>query len=122
MSKASAAANAVVASPPTPTIRARASRRRREAAAPGGKVRYPDEVTASMRPAHVYARTSAEQHTALIHALHHEWRTATRLVMVVLSAAGWSASEIADLLAYNPKTVRVEGSRAGGIARRCRCG
>jgi hypothetical protein len=59
-----------------------------------------------MRPAHVYARTSAEQHTALIHALHHEWRTATRLVMVVLSAAGWSASEIADLLAYNPKTVR----------------
>jgi transposase len=59
-----------------------------------------------MRPAHVYARTSAEQHTALIQALHHEWRTATRMVMIVLSAAGWSASEIADLLVYDPKTVR----------------
>jgi hypothetical protein len=64
-----------------------------------------------MRPAHVYARASAEQHTALIHALHHEWRTATRMVMVVLSAASWSASEIADLLVYDPKPF-VPGSPA----------
>ena len=59
-----------------------------------------------MRPAHVYASMSEQQHTELITALHGEWRTATRMVIVVLSAAGMSASEIADLLHYNPKTVR----------------
>jgi transposase len=59
-----------------------------------------------MRPAHVYARMSAQQHTELITALHSQWRTATRMVIVVLSAAGWTASEIADLLHYDPKTVR----------------
>ena len=59
-----------------------------------------------MRPAHVYARMSAEQHTELITALHGPWRTATRMVIVVLSAAGWSASEIAELLHYDPVTVR----------------
>jgi transposase len=59
-----------------------------------------------MRPAHVYACMSAEQHTELITALHGPWRTATRMVIVVLSAAGMSASEIADLLHYDPKTVR----------------
>ena len=59
-----------------------------------------------MRPAHVYARIPAEQHTELITALHGPWRTATRMVIIVLSAAGWPASEIADLLHYDPKTVR----------------
>ena len=59
-----------------------------------------------MRPAHVYASMSAQQHTELITALHGPWRNATRIMMVVLSAAGWSASEIADLLHYDPKTVR----------------
>ncbi|WUJ03163.1 helix-turn-helix domain-containing protein [Actinoplanes sp. NBC_00393] len=48
----------------------------------------------------------AEQHTELITALHGPWRTATRMVIVVLSAAGSSASEIADLLQYDPATVR----------------
>jgi transposase len=59
-----------------------------------------------MRPAHVYARMSAEQHTELITALHGPWRIATRIVIVVLSAAGMSAPEIADLLHYDPATVR----------------
>ena len=59
-----------------------------------------------MRPAHVYASMSEQQHTELITALHGPWRNATRIMMVVLSAAGWSASEIADLLHYDPKTVR----------------
>ena len=53
------------------------------------------------RPAPVYARIPAEQHTELIAALHGPWRTTTRMVIVVLSAAGWSASEIADLLHYD---------------------
>jgi transposase len=59
-----------------------------------------------MRPAHVYASMPEQQHTELITALHGPWRNATRIIMVVLSAAGWSASEIADLLHYDPKTVR----------------
>jgi transposase len=59
-----------------------------------------------MRPAHVYATVSAEQHTELVQALHHRWRTATRAMMVLLSAGGLSASEIADLLHYDPVTVR----------------
>jgi transposase len=59
-----------------------------------------------MRPAHMYARMPAEQHTQLITALHGPWRTATRMVIIVLSAAGMSASEIADLLHYDPATVR----------------
>ncbi|SNY68363.1 Transposase [Paractinoplanes atraurantiacus] len=59
-----------------------------------------------MRPAHVYARIPAEQYTELITALHGPWRTATRMVIVVLSAAGMTASEIAELLHYDPVTVR----------------
>jgi hypothetical protein len=59
-----------------------------------------------MRPAHVYARIPAEQHTELITALHGPWRTATRMVIIVLSAAGLSASEIAEVLHYDPVTVR----------------
>jgi transposase len=59
-----------------------------------------------MRPTHVYARIPAEQHTELITALHGPWRTATRMVIIVLSAAGLSASEIAEVLHYDPATVR----------------
>ena len=59
-----------------------------------------------MRPAHVYASMSEQQHTELITALQGQWRTATRMVIVVLSAAGWTSTEIADLLHYDPKTVR----------------
>lgn len=59
-----------------------------------------------MRPAHRYAVLTEQQHTELITALQGQWRTATRIVMILLSAAGWSATEIADVLAYDPKTIR----------------
>jgi transposase len=59
-----------------------------------------------MRPAYRYAALTEHQHTELITALQGPYRTATRIVMILLSATGWSAAEIADLLAYDPKTVR----------------
>jgi len=59
-----------------------------------------------MRPAHIYADLTPTQHHDLITALHGPWRTATRTVMILLSAAGMSASEIAALLHYHPVTVR----------------
>src|SRR6266496_4104667 len=59
-----------------------------------------------MRPAHIYANLTPAQHHELIAALHGHWRVATRTVMILLSAAGMSAPEIADLLHYNPVTVR----------------
>lgn len=46
------------------------------------------------------------QHRELITALHGPWRFAARVVIVLLSASGMSASEIADLLHYEPVTVR----------------
>ncbi|XVV11936.1 IS630 family transposase [Actinoplanes sp. CA-131856] len=80
-----------------------------------------------MRPAHVYARMSAHQHTELITALHGPWRTATRMVIVILSAAGMSAGEIAELLHYDPVTVRRWITRhqhegLAGLPDRPRCG
>jgi transposase len=59
-----------------------------------------------MRPPHVYANLPDRQHQELVHALHQQWRVATRAMMVLLSAGGMSAAEIADLLYYNPRTVR----------------
>jgi transposase len=59
-----------------------------------------------MRPAHVYANPTDEQYHQLVDALHRQWRTATRAVMVLMSTAGWTAAEIATLLHYDPKTVR----------------
>lgn len=59
-----------------------------------------------MRPAHIYADVSAQQYHELHYALHHQWRAATRAVMVVLSAGGMPAAEIAALLHYSPVTVR----------------
>lgn len=59
-----------------------------------------------MRPAHVYANLSDQQYDDLLYALHHQWRTATRAVMVLLSAAGMPAADIAELLHYDPATVR----------------
>jgi transposase len=71
-----------------------------------------------MRPPHVYAALSVEQHTELVEALHHQWRTATRAMMVLLSAGGLSATEIADLLHYDPVTVRrwITRHRLEGLA------
>lgn len=59
-----------------------------------------------MRPAHIYAHLTPEQHHGLITALHRQWRVAARIMMILLSATGMSASDIAELLHYNPVTVR----------------
>lgn len=59
-----------------------------------------------MRPAHIYANLSDEQHTELVTALHQQWRVPARAVMVLLSASGMSAAEIADVLHFDPRTVR----------------
>jgi transposase len=59
-----------------------------------------------MRPAHVYANPTDEQYHQLIDALHRQWRTATRAVMILLSAGGMTASDIGTLLRYDPRTVR----------------
>ena len=59
-----------------------------------------------MRPAHIYATLTPAQHHDLITALHGRWRIAARIVMVLLSASGMSAPDIAELLHYNPVTVR----------------
>jgi transposase len=54
----------------------------------------------------VYANVSDEQYHHLIDALHHQWRVATRAVMILLSAGGTPASQIAQLLHCDPRTVR----------------
>lgn len=59
-----------------------------------------------MRPAHVYADLNPCQHHELVTALHRQWRVAARIVIVLLSASGMSAPEIAELLHYDPATVR----------------
>lgn len=59
-----------------------------------------------MRPAHIYANLTPARHHELITALHRQWRVAARIVMILLSASGMSASEIAELLRYDPVTVR----------------
>ena len=80
-----------------------------------------------MRPAHVFANLSDQQHHDPVTALHQQWRVATRAVMVLLSAGGMPAAEIAALLHYDPRTVRrwiarhdVEG--VGGLPDRPRSG
>jgi transposase len=59
-----------------------------------------------MRPAHVYANLSDQDHRQLVDALHGQWRVAARAMMVLLSANGMSAAEIAELLYCHPRTVR----------------
>jgi transposase len=51
---------------------------------------------------------TAHQHLELVTALHGPWGVAARVVVVIvlLSASGMSASDIADLLHYEPVTVR----------------
>ncbi|ASU81760.1 helix-turn-helix domain-containing protein [Nocardiopsis gilva YIM 90087] len=66
----------------------------------------PDEVLAGMRPAHVYANLSDQQHRHLVDALHRQWRVAARAVTVLLSASAMPATQIAALLHYDPHTVR----------------
>ncbi|MBM7088863.1 helix-turn-helix domain-containing protein [Streptomyces sp. S12] len=57
-----------------------------------------------MRPASVFANRPAPGD--LYHLLHHRWREAARMVMVLLSAGGLTADEIGELLDYHPATVR----------------
>ncbi|MBA3488189.1 MAG: helix-turn-helix domain-containing protein [Longispora sp.] len=59
-----------------------------------------------MRPPEVFAEVPAAMQTELMDLLHGPWRTATRIIMIVLSARGMSAAEITDLLDYHPGTVR----------------
>jgi transposase len=54
----------------------------------------------------VYATVHAEIHADLLAALHGRWRVTTRILMILLSAQGWSALGIAELLGYDPVTVR----------------
>jgi transposase len=59
-----------------------------------------------MRPVCVVADVPVGARAQIMDLLHGRWRTATRLIMVVLSAAGMSPAEIAALLDYHPATVR----------------
>src|SRR5258707_4247019 len=59
-----------------------------------------------MRPVCVYADVPGCARAQIMDLLHGRWRTATRLIMVVLSAAGMSPAQIADLFDYHPATVR----------------
>jgi hypothetical protein len=64
------------------------------------------KVVSIMRPTCVFTDLSAHARTEIMGLLHGRWRTATRLTMVVLSAAGMPPAEIAALLDYHPATVR----------------
>jgi transposase len=61
-----------------------------------------------MRPPSVYANPTcpAACPCDLLRLLHGRHRVGGRLVMVLLSQQGWSASQIASLLGYDPSTVR----------------
>ena len=59
-----------------------------------------------MRPVCVFAETPSSARAQIMHLLHGRWRTATRLIMVILSTAGMSPAQIAELLDYHPATVR----------------
>jgi transposase len=61
-----------------------------------------------MRPPSVYAKPScpAADPCDLLRLLHGPHRVACRLVIILLSQQGFSASQIAGLLGYDPATVR----------------
>jgi hypothetical protein len=59
-----------------------------------------------MRPAHIYATLTPAQHRDLVTALHGSRRVTARIVMVLLSSSGMTATEIARLPHYDPVTVR----------------
>jgi transposase len=58
-----------------------------------------------MRPVTVYAKPPDPDYHQLVAELH-QWRTAARIVMVLLSAQGYDPVGIAGLLHYHPATVR----------------
>jgi transposase len=61
-----------------------------------------------MRPPSVYAKPScpAADPCDLLRLLHGPHRVACRLLMILLSQQGFAAAQIADLLGYDPATVR----------------
>jgi transposase len=59
-----------------------------------------------MRPPQVFAEVQVSAREQILGLLHGRWRTATRLVMVLLSADGMPAADIAEVLGYHPGTVR----------------
>jgi transposase len=61
-----------------------------------------------MRPPSVYANPSCPAHDPcdLLRLLHGPHRVGCRLVMILLSQQGWTTTQIADLLGYDPCTVR----------------
>jgi transposase len=82
-----------------------------------------------MRPPSVYANPAypADGPCDLLRQLHGPHRVGCRLVMVLLSQHGWTASQIADLLGYDPCTVRrwihrYQHHGTGGLADRPRSG
>jgi transposase len=59
-----------------------------------------------LRPAHVFAKPSADGELQIVALLQGPWRFALRLMMIWLSLRGLTASEIAALFEYDPRTVR----------------
>jgi hypothetical protein len=59
-----------------------------------------------LRPAHVFAKPSRDDQLQIAALLQGPWRFALRLVMIWLSLRGLTASEIAALFEYDPRTVR----------------
>ena len=61
-----------------------------------------------MRPPSVYAKPSCPAGCPcdVVRLLHGAHRVSCRLVMILLSQQGWAATQIADLLGYDPSTVR----------------
>jgi transposase len=75
----------------------------------------------------VYATVPAAAHPDLLAALHGRWRVGARLVMILLSARGWDAAQVAELLGCHPRTVRrwvrrYQTHGVGGLADRPRAG
>src|SRR6516164_5319030 len=66
----------------------------------------PGEVVVSMRPVCVFAKGPGEEIDRLRAELRGRWRQASRAVMVLLSAQGLAAAQIAVLLECYPATVR----------------
>lgn len=81
-------------------------------------VRPAGEVVVSMRPVSVFANGPSDQIEQMLRRLRGPWRQALRAVMVLLSAHGLSAVEVAGLLECHPATVRrwVNRFNAGGVA------
>jgi transposase len=69
-------------------------------------VHPPGEVVVSMRPVSVFAKAPGSEIEQLRADLHGRWRQAARAVMVLLSAHGLAAAQIAELLDCHPATVR----------------